>query len=442
MKKLFLVVTAIIFFCSSILAQNYKAAEKAFNIYNLDPTQKTKLIEAEKQIQGTPNSNDIDNPAFYLLKGSIYNEIATQIVTIKQVGIGSINDLPKVKDPAIIAYNTFAKALEIAGKSTSKYELNSALKGLQATQSNLQNLGIITFENKNYNSAYENFNSVLKAHALLKKNNSSSSLDDIKAFHDHQYYTGLAALNAEKTSQALTIFEQLYKSNYDNAAIYEAMYTTMLKLNGDEKLDAAYKYIAEGRKKYPEDSPLLFAQINHFLKQGRLDELISTLKLAIAKEPENIGLYATLGNVYDNLYQKEYQAGNKQKAVEYFNNALNYYNQALNKDSKYIDAIYSIGALYYNKAAGLSKELNSLDGDFSKDGIKKYETKKAEIFLEFDKALPYFKKAENLNPNDLNTLIALKEIYARKDDIKTSDEFKKRLENVKGGGKNEISYFK
>ena len=112
------------------------------------------------------------------------------------------------------------------------------------------------------------------------------------------------------------------------------------------------------------------------------------------------------------------------------------------KDPKYFDAIYSIGALYYNKAAAMTKELITLEGDYSKDGMKKYEAMKVKVFAEFDEALPFFEKAESLNPNDANTLIALKEIFARKDDLATSGEFKDRLDKVQGGGKNDTSYFK
>ena len=67
---------------------------------------------------------------------------------------------------------------------------------------------------------------------------------------------------------------------------------------------------------------------------------------------------------------------------------------------------------------------------------------KNEINTLFDQALPYFQKAESLDANDMNTLIALNEIYARKEDETLSPEFKKRLDTVKAGGKNAKSYFK
>ena len=59
----------------------------------------------------------------------------------------------------------------------------------------------------------------------------------------------------------------------------------------------------------------------------------------------------------------------------------------------------------------------------------------------FEQALPYFQKAESLDANDLNTLIALNEIYPHKED-ELSLEFKTRLDLVRGGGKNADSHFK
>ncbi len=46
----------------------------------------------------------------------------------------------------------------------------------------------------------------------------------------------------------------------------------------------------------------------------------------------------------------------------------------------------------------------------------------------FDKALPYFLKAEENNPKDYNTLIALKEIYAKKNDLETSQAYKSKID--------------
>lgn len=439
MKKIILGLLSFILFATAVQAQDakkaLKTAGKALTAFKVDQSKKGKLTEAYDNITiAVDGLEDKDKTKALLKKGEICNEIATQIVTVRQLGIGDLNDLPKVDNPAIEAYKSFETALGLAQK---KYEKKDAIKGLSAAQSNLYNLGIFNYEDKNFDGSYENFNAVLAVHQLLKDNGGTSTLASDEQYNEQVYLTGLAALNAKRTKDAASLFQKLYDSGYAKPAVYEAMY----KISADDDAEAAYKYLEAGRTKFPDDVSLLFAEINHFLKLNKLDELIGKLKVALEKEPDNVSLYSTLGNVYDNLYTKAAEAGETEKAEEYFNNALDYYNQSLTKKPDYFDAIYSIGALYYNKAAAMTNELNTLSNDFSKEGLKKYEALKAEVFSQFDQALPYFKKAEKLNPNDINTLIALKEIFAKKDDLATSGEFKKRLETVQSGGTNATSYF-
>ena len=418
MKKLLFIIIALVCCSKVVLAQDLQAAKKAFNAYNLNrSSSKQKLTEAVQNIQGEPIGNDAVGASFHLTRGDIMNEVATQVITAKLSGLGSLDELSKLENPAVKAFDAYSIALQKAKARNppNKYDITDVLKGLQAVQVNLTNIGMYAYEGQQFMDAYNNFARIFKAHDLLKQNGQSSTLDNQDAFMDQEYLTGLAALNATLPEEAKTFFEKLYRNGYDKAAIYEALYT----LNAANEIHAAYKYLDAGRKRYPDDASLLFAEINHFLRLGRMDELINKLKMAIEKEPHNISLYTTLGNVYDNLYQKENEAGNLQKANEYFSSALKYYNEALSRDAKYFDAIYSIGALYYNKAATKTRELLALENDFTKEGLKKYENKKAEVFAEFDSALPYFKQAEKLNPNDVNTLIALKEIFARKEDLPT-----------------------
>lgn len=439
MKRVILGILSLLLVAAMAQAQDgkksYNRAKKAFGIYNLDPqSNKGKLQEAIEELGAASKDAEMKSDAkLWLLKGEVLNEVATQMVAAKQLNMPT-DELPKVNKPASMAYDAYTQALEVAEKN---WETKDALKGLRAAQSNLYNLGIFNYEDQNYEVAFEDFQKVIAAHEILKKEGSESSLDAEEDYNQQLYITGLAALNAEKAADAASMFEELYKKNYDKPAIYEALY----KINADKDVDQAYTYLAAGREKYPDDVSLLFAEINHFLRINKLDELISKIKTAIEKEPENISLYSTLGNVYDNLFQKELEAGNEEKAQEHFDNALQYYNEALEIKPDFFDAVYSIGALYYNKAAAKTQELNELANDFSKEGLKKYDAKKEEIFALFEDALPHFKKAESMNPNDVNTLIALKEIFARKDDLATSNEFKTRLEKVQGGGSNENSYF-
>ncbi len=440
MKKLILGLMALLLITAAYAQDGKKAikeANKAFGAYNLDPIgNKAKLQEAVEQINIALEDAEVSkDPASWDTKGKIYNEIANQIVAVRQLGMGSMDDLPKVEYPAMEAAKAYMKAYELADK---KWQAKDALKGFQLSQGNLSNMGIFLYEDQDFNGAFESFKMTVTLHDLLKKEGEKSTLEVEDDYNNQIYITGLAALNAGQPDAAAEYFQKLYDMKYDKPAIYEALY----KIKAENDVEAAYEYLEEGRKKYPDDISLLFAEINHFLRINKLDELIVKLEQAIQKEPENVSLYSTMGNVYDNLHQKEAQAGNADKAQEYFDKALSYYNMAVEKDPNYSDAVYSIGALYYNKAAAMTLELNKYADDYSKEGLKKYEALKEKIFKEFDKALPHFQKAEALNPNDINTLIALKEIYARKDDLKMSDEFKNRLEKVQNNEVNESPYFK
>lgn len=440
MKKVLLGILSFILLVGTISAQkkdpSLKTAKKAYETYNAKPSEnvtelKTAVENIEKAIQ---NEELKANPATWLVRGEIYNAIASEIIKIKELNIGNEADLPQVTNPPYIAMESYKM---VEGLEPKKFQQKAALTGLQTSQGNLSQFGIFAYEAQDFEQAYNSFSSAIAIHEILKKAGETSSLDADDNLQYQEYLCGLSALNGEMNDKAAMHFEKLYKEGYDKPAIYEALY----KLNADKDIDAAYKYLETGREKHADDVSLLFAEINHFLKVGKLEELISKLKSALEKEPNNLSIYSTLGNVYDQLYQKEYKEKNMEKADELFQEAKKYYSEAVKIDPKYFEGIYSIGALHYNKAAFIAQELNELGKDMSKAGMKKYDEKRLELLKEFDKALPYFQDAEKENPNDLNTLIALKEIYAKKDDFDTSNEFKSRLEKVQAGEKVDGSFF-
>ena len=197
---------------------------------------------------------------------------------------------------------------------------------------------------------------------------------------------------------------------------------------GQKRFDFMWEILSEGMSKYPEDKGLMFAEINDALVKGDLETLVGKLMTAMESEPDNITIPTTLGNVYDQMYQKAIADEAFEAAQMHYERAKMYFAKALAMDDTYFDAVYMMGAVEYNKAAQLAKELNLLAEDYSKEGTRKYDIKKDEMMNQFDTALPYFVKAETLNPTDRNTIIALREIYARKDLLDKSNEYKDKLE--------------
>ena len=274
---------------------------------------------------------------------------------------------------------------------------------------------------------------------MLQKNASPSPLDDAEKLKSQMFIHAYTSLKTDRIDEAEGMYNKMMDMGDAQPNVYEGLYEIYSKR---EDMEKAENILFEGVKAYPDDTGLLFAQINHFLKQDKTDELIEKLELAIEKESENVSLYATLGNVHERLHNDAVTKGDMELAQGHFDKAIAQYKKATEIDPDYVAAVYSIGALYYNKAANKTNELNELANDYSKEGTAKYEKLKEEVNAIFDESLPYFKKAEQMDPNDLNTLIALKEIFARKNDFDTSNEFKARMEKVQNGEKNDGSFFK
>ena len=436
MKKLVLGFLSLLLVAGTLTAQEGKKALKkassAYRTYNLSPKDNgDKLQEAIASIETATNADDTKGAAkAWIVKGDIYNSVCTNHQTMSAIDPSYTKE---VDNAAILAYEAYNKASEYAEKR----DIKTVQKGIGEVQGFLVGEGASYYEKQEYETAYTAFQYSLDAHEFLTSNGKKSIFADDAALQDQMYYTGLAALNAQKLTEAKPIFAALKDGGYDKPAIYEALY----KLEIEKDRDAGLAILEEGRTKFPDDVSLLFNEINHYLADGKLNELTGKLKTAIEKEPDNVSLYTTLGSIYDNLYQKALEDGDAAVAKENFDNAYKAYNSALERDPKFFDAIYSVGALYYNRAAATTKEMNALADDYSKEGLKKYDELRKLVLTQFDEALPFFKQAEALNPNDRNTLIALKEIFARKDDLPTSTEFKNRLETVEGGGANDASYF-
>jgi len=399
-----------------------KKAKKAITSYFLDPSDKANLTEAKNLIDKAFATGAVDNDATaWSTKGEIYAQLAQTDAALKVVNPDSKSKYPEAPSAAFEAYKM---SIEKAQKESAKKD---AYNGMNELIPLLSNTGLEYFYAQDYGKAYRDFNSILLAHDYVKGAKMKSPLDKPEDLNNQYYITGLAALNNGKEAEAGALFEKSLNGGNKAAEIYDGLFRSYQKSNPT----LAEKYLTEGRKAFPEDNNLLFSEINLYLTQGKLEDLLGKLDQAIAKEPDNVSVINTLGNVYDKLYQTSAEKGDTTKANEYFDKALLNYNKALSKDPGNNFANYSMGTLYYNKAAFYVKEMQALSDDLSKAGMKKYEAAEKNMFAMFDQALPYFEKAEKSDPNDKNTLIALREIYARKNQLDKAAEYAKKLESIK-----------
>jgi hypothetical protein len=418
-----------------------KAAGKALAAYNQSPSDSgSKLTEAKAKIdQAFGLLGDQAPVSAYLTRGEVYSTLLLRDMTMQQFkpesALTGDND-------ALVSFNAYKMAYE--KPEVKKFEKTEAINGVESMQQYLINLGVLKYNAKEYEKAFLSFRAALEAHEILKDNKKKSILDETKEYEDQLFFTGLMASLANRCADAVKFYEPLYRKGTDNVAVYEGLYTCKTELKEEA---AARAVLAEGRKKFPEDASLLFAEINYYISKGRLDELTGSLEEAIQKEPDNVTLYNKLGEIYNNLFANLLEDSTKtteQKTPqlkEYAAKAKTNFKIAVEKEPKNADANYSFGALLYNETNILAKEMNATDFA-SSAGQKRYKELKVQMLAGVDDALKYFQIAESLEPNDASILGALLQAYGRKEDEELYMEFKKRLDVVKAGGKNASSYFK
>jgi len=429
MKKIALGLLSLFLVVGSINAQEgkkaLKKAGKLLSAYGkVASGNEDKLTEGLALLNTALQSEEVSgNAKNMIMVADAYNAVADG--QIKSKILNPTYELGNV-DLAMKAFETYSKAYDIAEKKGDK---KKALAGLRTNEDHLNNIGIYFFQESKYAEAFDFFNKCIDAYKYISEKGGNSRLDDEVERKEHYFYTGAAGYYGKKGMTAAPVLMEIAEQGTDKALIYEALYNIL----ATEDNAKAVSYLEKGRELFPDDTGLLFAEINYYLTEGKLDILTDKLKSALEKEPDNVSLYTTLGNVYDQLNQTERDAGNIEKADEYFNDAMTYYNGALKKDPTNFDAVYSQGALYYNKAASLTGKINELANDFSAAGTKKYDALKKEMDGFFGQALPFFVKAEGMNGKDLNTLIALREIYARQSLMDKVGEYKTKIEAAKAG---------
>lgn len=407
-----------------------KKAARAMGSYNLDPTNNGgKLDEAKEMIDiASADATVAGNVKTWQTKGEIYAALLQKDMTQLIV---SPDHKPEYAKEGILALASYEKALGLAEK---KFEKKDAISGMTEVAKNLNFIGNSQITGQKYAEAYGTLSAVLEANTKIKEAGGDAPIADADV-NNQKYIVAYCAEAAGETEIAANYFKELYEAEFDEPGVYSRYFNT-LSAAGDK--EGALKVLEAGRTKFPDDTEILFAEINYYIQKEEYDVLETKLKEAVAAEPDNASIRSALGNVYMNLYEGEFKAnGETEKGKAYFDNALKYFNEAIGMDAKMLDAIYSIGSLYFNEAVSYIGKQSEL----TMKQQKEYDAYGVKIKDLFGKALPYFKDAEKLDPNDTNTLLALSEIFARTDDFENSKEFKARLKVVQGGGKNEGSFF-
>ena len=310
------------------------------------------------------------------------------------------------------AFTSYKKSLELDAKKEYSSEI---MQRLTVVQVQYINLGVGQFEAKTFDKAVTSFENAVSLAAIFQK------IDTLALYN--------AALSAERALQydkAVEYYTKLIGYKYGEAKIYSFL-ANIYKLQKNEV--KAQETIKEGRAAYPNDKNLTIEELNYYLAQGKFKEAVANLNLAIAGDPNNQLLYFSLGTIYDNLANppKEKPQVTEAEYIEYSQKAEEAYKKALMLKPDYFDALYNLGALYFNQGVKINEMANTI-----KDNAKyAKEIKVADD--KFTLSLPYLEKAEEIGTDDKKTytdlLNTLKQLYARTNQTDKYNKVKAKLIN-------------
>jgi tetratricopeptide (TPR) repeat protein len=240
------------------------------------------------------------------------------------------------------------------------------------------NKGANLYQEDNLEGALENFE---KTSRILP--------DDTTAY----FYSGIVANSLEKYDLSL----EKFKAYIEKGGTSPDAYSMMLNmLNGPlDNKEKALELVREAKQKFPNHPDFGKVEIGTLIDMGKIDEAKSGLEEAVKKEPDNKVLHFYLGYVNSSL-------GNSEAAVKS-------YEEALRVDPNYFDAQLLIAKEKYKPAEKIKKEMANL-GISPADRKKKLELDKV-LVEQLQIALPYWEKAEKMNPSEQEVLDALSSIY-------------------------------
>lgn len=392
MKKLVLLLTMIMA-CSIMYGQRNNRTT-AFNYLRNGELDKAKEY-IDKTIEH-PRTEEDARSWFY--RGNIYLSI-------------HMSDNPEYKaldDNALnVALESYLKAQEYDSRNDYYTDI---LSNLLVISEQFYNEGVFSYNDGEFIEAHKAFKQSMIVTEML------GSIDTMAMLN--------AAITAEITGlndTALTYYNKLLDIDYQSPELYTSMGRIFL---AKDDTATGLEYIGKGREIYPEDFNLLINEINIYLLSDQVERAVDQLELAVEKDDTNPTIFFAVGVAYDQLRSKSPEV-----ADEYFEKTEEAYKRAVVLDPEYFDAIYNLGALYVNAAAVIIEEANKLPLDKE----KKYNEmiQKANDYLR--KAMPRLERALEIQPNDFNSMVSLKEIYTRLNKMDKLQEIDRRIKEYQEG---------
>ena len=251
---------------------------------------------------------------------------------------------------------------------------------------------------------------IAKAEELDKKGDQKDNIANAKINIANAVQTrGIKAYNKKDFATAFKIFTEITEKNPKDTSMF-------LNAGVAAKQSGNYAAAVKNFKKVvefntPDAKNLMLEAVN--IELANLKDTaaaMASIDQALKKFPDDPDFVGTQTDIY-------IIRGEIEKSQESLN-------KLLTKDPNKAIYHFLLGETYYKQALAVQTERQKIDAK----KVKEYNAATAKMTALIDKSLPYYKKAQELDPKAVHTLEALKQIYGFKNDTKGFEETKKLLD--------------
>lgn len=409
---------------TAIFAQKSEVKDAEDALEKNDFASAISLLETAESMKSELNEKWLSQ--LYLLKGKAYRLKA------------AVSNTP-IKDSKT-SFESYTKTVEIGR------DVEEANKGIVSLKQKMLESAIDDQKNGNNSIAAEKLYSTYKmnekdtiylyyaASAAVNAQEYDKSLDYYKKLMDLGYEgirTDYLATNLEtgkeeafqsKNMRDLSVKSGQYASPKDQVSKSvrgEIAKNMSLIYIQQDKTKEALKAIEEAKKENPEDLQIMQAEADLYYRLGNLEKYSEIMKAVVSKDPDNAVLYFNLGVSAEQLGDLK--------------GARSYYEKAIEIDPEMENAYVNLATATLAKEKSLVEKMNKLGTSPAEN--KKYQELNKERKKYYIEALPYLEKVIEINPQNLNALTTLKNIYyqiAKDDKAKEMDNKIKAIQSSGG----------
>src|SRR6202012_5329045 len=137
----------------------------------------------------------------------------------------------------------------------------------------------------------------------------------------------------------------------------------------NKKTAEEFAAIQEAVADYPADPNIKASELNYYIKNNKLNELVKKIEDGVAKEPNNAELQLTLAMTYQGLANPK-DGKKPANADELSAKSEHAYLEAYRLSPEGVSVNYNLGSLYYNEGVELNSQAAAITGTTAADDKK------------------------------------------------------------------------